>query len=120
MKLTVRVKYALYAISYLQKVNGERRVSAQELCGENKLSSGVMSQVLRDLKIANLVESKKGPGGGYVFTKDLAQIPIKELFSSVGSDFFLHQDAEMICEKAETNLKSYIEKFANEPLNLFV
>jgi DNA-binding IscR family transcriptional regulator len=62
MKLSKKVQYALLFVLHLDCVTRARTSSAAAALG---LSVNFLEQVARKLRIAGLVKSVRGPGGGY-------------------------------------------------------
>lgn len=73
MRLGKKVLYALLLVSYLHR-NGQSKI--QSVADSLKLSAHFLEQVARQLRIAGLIASVRGPGGGYKVngTPTLAQV----------------------------------------------
>lgn len=65
MKLNSRMQYALTIISELMKNKDAGNLKLQDISDKHKISIHFLEQVARDLRIAGIIHSKKGPGGGY-------------------------------------------------------
>ena len=69
MKLTTRGQYSIVALTHMQnlKIKGKTNpVRLAEISAKEKISIHYLEQLFRKLRIAGLVKSVRGPGGGYV------------------------------------------------------
>lgn len=119
MKITKKVKYALTALSYMS--NQEDKVNAQDISKKFALSKGFMGEVMRELKVANLVNSKKGPGGGYTLNQPLKEIKLNEVFKAMGAPIEkdLQKDTSDICLKIDEDLQLNLYNFGEQTLDRF-
>jgi Rrf2 family protein len=79
MKLSLRGEYALRALVVLGQNYGEEVVRIQAISDQQNIPKRFLEQILTDLKMAKVVESKRGMAGGY----RLAQPPEKIKLSVV-------------------------------------
>ncbi len=63
--LSKKTRYAFRALSYLAENYGGGPVLISEISKEKKIPLKFLENILNELKKANLLESKKGKGGGY-------------------------------------------------------
>ncbi len=68
MKLSRKSKIATIALEYLAEVGASKPVSLADIATRVKLSLSYMEQIFSLLNSAGLVESTKGPAGGYKIT----------------------------------------------------
>jgi Rrf2 family protein len=71
--LSKKTQYALKALGYLAAKYGEGPVLISEISRKKKIPIKFLETILLELKQANILDSKKGKGGGYY----LAQPPKK-------------------------------------------
>ena len=84
MKLTTKGRYAVTAMLDIALYSGRKPVSVQEISARQDISSAYLEQLVRRLKLADLLHSQRGPGGGYVLGKPAETISISEIISAVG------------------------------------
>lgn len=84
MKLTTRGRYALQALIDLTSNSNGKAVKLQDISARQHLPVAYLEQLFRQLRIGDVVKSVRGPGGGYVLTRDPAEISIQQIFKSVG------------------------------------
>lgn len=65
MKLTVKSKYAIIGLCYLQSNYVNKPIGLKEISERNGLSIHLLEQVFQALRRAGFVTSARGPGGGY-------------------------------------------------------
>ena len=86
MKLTTKSRYAVTAmldIAYHDKGNP---ISLPEIADRQNISLSYLEQLFSRLKKSGLVESIKGPGGGYMLSKGADDIVISEVIQAVDED----------------------------------
>ena len=59
-------------------------VSVLEIAGRQDISSAYLEQIVGKLKRAGLLQSLRGPGGGYVLGRDAEELTISEIVAGVG------------------------------------
>ncbi len=63
--LSKKTQYAFRALSYLAENYGKGPVLISNISTEKKIPLKFLENILNELKKADLLESKKGKGGGY-------------------------------------------------------
>ncbi len=83
MKLSTKGRYAMIALTDLVN-NGEGRlVSLTEISERQDVSLPYLEQLFLKLRRAELVESVRGPGGGYRLSRLPADIRVSEILAAV-------------------------------------
>lgn len=75
-------EYALRAIVYLA-MNSGNAFTTQQISLQTKVPAAYLSKVLQSLVRAQLVQSQRGLGGGFVLTKQPEEINILEVLNAV-------------------------------------
>lgn len=75
-------EYALRAITILAG-QPESPASADSLAKKTKVPRRYLTRVMQDLAAAGLVNSRSGPGGGYVLAKAIDELTILDVISAV-------------------------------------
>jgi Rrf2 family iron-sulfur cluster assembly transcriptional regulator len=87
MRITTRGRYALRAILALARLGkNEELVSIANLAETESISSVFLEQIFFKLKKAGIVQSMRGPGGGFSFARPLHSITVKEVLDAAGED----------------------------------
>ncbi len=82
MRISERVDNAVRAMGELA-VGGDDPVKAETISTRQDISLKYLLDILRDLKRAELVRSKRGPDGGFVLSKPPAAITLADIFRAV-------------------------------------
>lgn len=86
MRLTSKGRYAVRAILDLTFNSNGRPVRLQEISDRQKISLHYLEQLFRRLRKGSVVKSVRGPGGGYVLSRSMDEISIKDVLTSVGEN----------------------------------
>jgi Rrf2 family iron-sulfur cluster assembly transcriptional regulator len=87
MRITTRGRYALRASLALAKLGKEGNpVSINALAEQEDISSIFLEQIFFKLRKAGIVNSIRGPGGGFCFARPLDQLTVKEILDAAGED----------------------------------
>lgn len=74
--LSARAQYAFRALTYLVEKYEEGPVLISEIARKKNIPLKFLENILLELKKANILESKKGKGGGYYISKPPAETKI--------------------------------------------
>ena len=83
MKLTSRGRYAVMAMADLAKNNVKKPTSLAEISLRQGISINYLEQLFLKLRKNNLVQSARGPSGGYVLSKPPREIKLLSIISAV-------------------------------------
>jgi Rrf2 family iron-sulfur cluster assembly transcriptional regulator len=83
MKVSTRGDYACRALLSLALHGGDGPTSVRDIAERTALPQPYLEQILLALKGAGLVRSKRGVGGGYVLSRDPAEITLAQIVSAV-------------------------------------
>ena len=83
MKLTSKGRYAVMAMADLAKYNIKKPISLAEISLRQGISMAYLEQLFIKLRKNNLVQSARGPSGGYVLTKSPEEIKLLSIISAV-------------------------------------
>lgn len=79
MKLTSRSEYALLALVYLARQDGDGYVSVETIAKAQKIPAKFLEQIMLALKNGHYVQSVKGQHGGYRLAKATNKITLAEV-----------------------------------------
>jgi len=83
MKLSTRGRYAVMAMVDIGQQGGLRPVSLAEIATRQDISQEYLEQLFLKLRKAGLVESARGPGGGYRLARDPGDIFVYDIIAAV-------------------------------------
>jgi Rrf2 family transcriptional regulator, iron-sulfur cluster assembly transcription factor len=83
MRLTTRGRFAVTAMLDLALHEQATPVSLSEISQRQSISLSYLEQLFAKLKRSGLVDSTRGPGGGYVLSKSPALISVAQIISAV-------------------------------------
>jgi len=83
MKLTSRGRCAVMAMADLAKINTTHPISLNEISVRQGISISFLEQIFLKLKKSNLVESSRGPLGGYWLSKSPKEIKLSSIIKAV-------------------------------------
>lgn len=83
MKLSTKGRYAMVALADLALQKGDQLVSLGEISKRQDISLPYLEQLFVKLRRAGLVESVRGPGGGYKLAKAPAEIRVADILGAV-------------------------------------
>lgn len=83
MRLTTKGQYAVRALVTLVLISDGGPVTLKEISKKEGISLHYLEQLFSKLRKGNIVRSVKGPGGGYVLSKDSKEIKVGEVIEMV-------------------------------------
>ena len=83
MKLSTKGRYAMIALTDLAAQGPERLVSLSEIAERQDISLAYLEQLFVKLRRADIVDSVRGPGGGYRLARPVGEIRISEILAAV-------------------------------------
>jgi len=83
MKLSTKGRYAMIALTDLAAQGPDRLVSLSEISERQDISLAYLEQLFVKLRRAEIVDSVRGPGGGYRMGRPIEQIRISEILAAV-------------------------------------
>ncbi len=90
MILTTKGRYAVTAVIDLCEILGSgsapKAVRLESIAERQGISLAYLEQIFSNLKKSGIVDSKKGPGGGYFLKKEAKNITISEIIVATGEN----------------------------------
>ena len=83
MKLTSKGRYAVMAMADLAKTNANEPTNLTEISLRQGISISFLEQIFSKLKKNNLVQSSRGPSGGYSLAKTPEEIKLSSIIKAV-------------------------------------
>ena len=83
MKLSTKGRYAMVALADLATVRADQLTTLAEIAKRQDISLPYLEQLFVKLRRAGLVESVRGPGGGYKLARIPERIRVSEVLEAV-------------------------------------
>ena len=83
MRVGSKGRYAVKAIIFLAQQDQRIPMSLSEVASLHEISLSYLEQIFAKLRVAGIVKSIRGPGGGYILSKPAERIQISEIISAV-------------------------------------
>ena len=83
MKLSTKGRYAMIALVDIAQAPADKLVSLNEIAARQNVSLAYLEQLFVKLRRAGLVDSVRGPGGGYRLARPAEAIRISEVLEAV-------------------------------------
>ena len=83
MMLTAKGRYAVTAILEVAPLSASKPVKLSDIAKRQNISLHYLEQIFLKLKKAEIVQSVRGPGGGYILNGELDEIKIADIIDAV-------------------------------------
>jgi Rrf2 family transcriptional regulator, iron-sulfur cluster assembly transcription factor len=83
MRLTTKGRFAVTAMLDLAMHGGKRPVTLAGISERQSISLSYLEQLFGKLRRHTLVESVRGPGGGYTLARELEQVSVADIVTAV-------------------------------------
>ena len=83
MRLTTKGRFAVTAMVDLGLRHGNGPVTLAEISTRQKISLSYLEQLFGKLRRRQIVESVRGPGGGYLLGRDMSALSVAEIILAV-------------------------------------
>lgn len=77
------IEYALRAMVHLAAVESDVSLTSEIIAERTKVPKGYLSKILRDLVVADLVSSLRGPNGGFTLARSSKDISVLDVINAV-------------------------------------
>lgn len=77
------IEYALRAMSFLASLEQDVSVNSESIATHTKVPQSYLSKILRDLVVAELVKSQRGPNGGFCLSSPPSKVSILAIINAV-------------------------------------
>jgi len=83
MRLTRASSYALHALVYMSQQKGDNPIASHKIAHDRGIPERFLLKVLKPLVRARVLESVKGPNGGYRLARPLNEVTVLEVVEAV-------------------------------------
>ncbi len=89
MRITTKGRYAVRAITQLAKVDNDKPLSIRKISEIEDVSPEFLEQIFFKLRKRGIIESVRGPGGGFRMNRKPSEISIADIFDAVEEGLYL-------------------------------
>ncbi len=83
MRMSTKAQYAVRALVSLNLTSHGEPVSIKDISAQEKISLNYLEQLFVKLRRGGIVNSVRGPGGGYILARSAAEIRIDQIIDTV-------------------------------------
>ncbi len=112
--LTTKTLYSLVIIADIAKNSPKGPVRLADVSSRQKLSLHYLDQLARKLRMAGIIESVRGPGGGYVTGKNFDKKTVKDIMSACGEKILDKNRNSLDSKSVESGVAQGILKQFNQ------
>lgn len=105
MKISRSTGYALLAIGYLAKHQGEGVVLSQSISKRYNIPLEYLLKILQQLVKANVLRSKRGPGGGFTLARSAKKINVIQIIEAVDGPMVSRLDLTGLTKRDKFSVK---------------
>ena len=120
MRLTTKGRFAVTAMLDLAMQHGSDPVTLAEISQRQKISLSYLEQLFGKMRRRALVNSVRGPGGGYRLARDMARVSVADIIAAVdepidstqcGGKENCHDDKKCITHDLWAKLNAHISAY---------
>lgn len=105
MRISRSTGYALLAVGYLAKHHGEGIVLSQNISKQYNIPLEYLLKILQQLVKANVLRSKRGPGGGFTLARSTKKINVIQIIEAVDGPMVSRLDLTGLTKRDKFSVK---------------
>lgn len=94
MQITRQADYALRAVIFLSRLNGDQKASTSVIAAEQKIPPSFLAKIVSQLSIAGLIQTSRGARGGVSLAKLPEEISVLDVVEAIDGPLLLNECAE--------------------------
>jgi len=121
MKLTTKGRYAVTAILDLALHETQGPTALADISARQGISLSYLEQLFAKMRRSNLVDSIRGPGGGYQLSRSKSEITVVDIVDSVNESMNVTKcEGKGGCDHGEMCLTHELWNDLSEQINLYL
>ncbi len=85
-------KYGIRALAVIATASREgRKIAIKEVCKSSNTPESFTAKILQDLVKRDILDSQRGPSGGFYFSRDISKITLYEIVNAIDGDGVFYQ-----------------------------
>lgn len=93
MQITRQADYALRAVIFLSRLNGDQKASTSVIAMEQKIPPSFLAKIVSQLSIAGLIQTSRGARGGVSLAKPPEEISVLDVIEAIDGPVLLNECA---------------------------
>ena len=93
MQITRQADYALRAVIFLSRLNGDQKASTSSIAEEQKIPPSFLAKIVSQLSIAGLIQTSRGARGGVSLAKAPEDISVLDVVEAIDGPVMLNECA---------------------------
>ncbi len=87
MLISTRSRYALRALVHMARAGNDKPLALGSISEVERISVRYLEQIFGKLRTAGIVRGKRGPGGGYVLSREPSDVSLYEIVQALETEF---------------------------------
>ena len=93
MQITRQADYALRAVIFLSRLNGDQKASTSSIAEQQKIPPSFLAKIVSQLSIAGLIHTSRGARGGVSLAKAPGDISVLDVVEAIDGPIMLNECA---------------------------
>jgi Rrf2 family protein len=94
MQITRQADYALRAVIFLSRLNGDQKASTSVIAEDQKIPPSFLAKIVSQLSIAGLIQTSRGARGGVSLAKSPEDISVLDVIEAIDGPVLLNECAK--------------------------
>ncbi len=91
MQITRQADYAVRAVLYLARIEGNQRAATSTIAQEQGIPPSFLAKIISQLSIAGLLHTSRGARGGVTLARDPKDITLLEVIEAIDGPIMLNE-----------------------------
>ncbi len=105
MKISTKAHYGLIAAGYLAEQADEGWIMAETISAKYGIPTLYLLKIMQEMVKANVLRSKRGPGGGYTLARPAKEITLLEIIEAVDGPISTQLEIVELTKKAPFSIE---------------
>ncbi len=93
MQITRQADYALRAVIFLSRLNGEEKASTSAIAEKQKIPPSFLAKIVSQLSLAGLIQTSRGARGGVSLARKPEEISVLDVIEAIDGPVMLNECA---------------------------
>ena len=91
MQITRQADYAVRAVLYLARIEGNQRAATSQIAQEQHIPPSFLAKIISQLSIAGLLHTSRGARGGVTLAREPKDITLLEVIEAIDGPIMLNE-----------------------------